>query len=410
MSAKLPTTHLLALAWRNLWRNSERSVVMIGALAIAVAAMLFLIAMMRGLLNDMSQQNLRALPGDLQIHQPGYLDDPSIDYRMPWPSGDLLAELDGVGVARWSGRLSVGAMVASEREARGIQLIGYVPSREGQNSFNEWRLIDGDWPSDDSKGVVVGASLLEKLDTQLGKRIVLTSQGADGEIADIGARIIGVYRAEMAQLEERLVYMALPAMQSMLRSPDDIQQIAIFSRDPSRLLDVQSRFQQLLPSADIQRWDQLNSYLSAMLDNMDAIITVLIVVMFITLAFGLVNTLVMAIFERVKEIGLMLALGLKPTQIALMILAETLVLLLLGIAIGNAAAGLALLSLRDGIDLSAMAEGFAMIGAAPSLTPQFLWRDLWMCNGIVSVLGLACSLLPAWRAAHYSPIEALYRD
>ncbi len=410
MSAKLPTSHLLALAWRNLWRNSERSLVMIGALAIAVAAMLFLIAMMRGLLNDMSQQNLRALPGDLQIHQPGYLDDPSIDYRMPWPSGELLTALNSDSVARWSGRLSVGAMVASEREARGIQLIGYLPSREGHDSFNELNLLEGQWPSDDSKGVVVGASLLEKLDTQHGKRIVLTSQGADGEIADIGARIIGVYRAEMAQLEERLVYMALPAMQGMLRSPGDIQQIAIFSRGPEHLYDLQARLQQLAPGTDIQRWDQLNSYLSAMLDNMDAIITVLIVVMFITLAFGLVNTLIMAIFERVKEIGLMLALGLKPTQIALMILAETLVLLMLGIAIGNAVAGLALLSIRDGIDLSSMAEGFAMIGAAPSLTPQFLWRDLWLCNGIVSVLGLACSLLPAWRAAHYSPIEALYRD
>ena len=410
MSAKLPTSHLIALAWRNLWRNSERSIVMIGALAIAVAAMLFLIAMMRGLLNDMSQQNLRALPGDLQIHQPGYLDDPSIDYRMPWPSAELVIQLDSDSVSRWSGRLSVGAMVASEREARGIQLIGYLPSREGDASFNEWRLIDGQWPSDHSKGVVVGASLLEKLDTQIGKRIVLTSQGADGEIADIGARIIGVYRAEMAQLEERFVYMALPAMQGMLRSPGEIQQIAIFSSGPEYLHDLQARLQRLAPDADIQRWDQLNSYLSAMLDNMDAIITVLIVVMFITLAFGLVNTLIMAIFERVKEIGLMLALGLKPTQIALMILSETLVLLMLGIAIGNAVAGLALFSIRDGIDLSSMAEGFAMIGAAPSLTPQFLWRDLWLCNGIVSVLGIACSLLPAWRAAHYSPIEALYRD
>jgi len=82
----------------------------------------------------------------------------------------------------------------------------------------------------------------------------------------------------------------------------------------------------------------------------------------------------------------------------------------LGIAMGNAAAGAALFYLREGIDLSSMAEGFAMIGAAPSLTPQFLWRDLWLCNAIVVGLGLACSLLPAWRAAHYSPIEALYRD
>jgi len=410
MSAKLPVKVIMAMAWRNLWRNRERSIIMIGALAIAVAAMLFLIAMMRGLLNDMSQQNLRALPGDLQIHPSGYLDDPSIDYRLPWPEGDLLAILNGPLVKRWSGRISVGAMITSEREAQGGQLIGYLPSREGGSSFNEVALINGQWPEDDSQGVVIGAALLDKLETQLGKRIVLTSQDSNGDIADIGARIMGVYRAEMKASEERIIYMALPALQNMLISPQHIQQIAIFSSGPNALHTLQQQIIDTLPNTDVQRWDQLNSYLSAMLDSMDAIITVLIVVMFITLAFGLVNTLIMAIFERVKEIGLMLALGLRPLHIGQIILAETCVLLLLGIAMGNAAAGAALFYLREGIDLSSMAEGFAMIGAAPSLTPQFLWRDLWLCNAIVVGLGLACSLLPAWRAAHYSPIEALYRD
>lgn len=410
MSASMPASILAAIAWRNVWRNRERSWVMISALAIAVAAMLFLIAMMRGLLSDMSAQNLRALPGDIQIHPEHYLNDPSIDYRLAWPSGPLLEVLNGPQVDRWSGRLSVGAMIASERENRAVQLIGYLPSREGNNSFNAQQLHSGQWLSDGDKGVVIGAALLDKLDTALGKRIVLTSQGEDGQIAETGATIVGTYRAEMLQVEERLVYMALPALQGMLNSGEAIQQIAIFSAQHTDLTQLQSQLQTLLPAADIQRWDQLNSYLSAMLDSMDAIITVLIVVMFITLAFGLVNTLIMAIFERVKEIGLMLALGLRPRQIAQMILAETCVLLLLGLSLGNVVAGVAIYSLQGGIDLSAVAEGFAMIGAAASLTPLFLWRDLWLCNGIVITLGLLCSLIPAWRAAHYSPIEALYRD
>lgn len=410
MSARLPIHYIFAMAWRNLWRNIERSLVMIGALAIAVAAMLFLIAMMRGLLNDMSEQNLRALPGDIQIHPQGYLDDPSIEFRLPWPRGALLHELDSQNVEKWSGRLVVGGMVASEREARGVNLIGYLPSREGPASFNQLTLHNGQWPDDASRGVIVGAALVDTLETALGKRVVITSQGGDGDIAEIGARIIGIYHAEMTSFEERQVYMALPALQAMLRTPGDIQQIAIFSRGDDALFTLQSTLQAAAPGIDVQRWDQLNSYLSAMQDNMDAIISVLIVVMFVTLAFGLINTLIMAIFERVKEIGLMLALGLTPRHIATMILAETCVLLILGLALGDTLAAAALLYLHDGIDLSAVAEGFAMIGATPNLTPQFLWRDVWLCNGIVASLGLLCSLLPAWRAAHYSPIEAIYRD
>ena len=410
MTARLPIRYIFSMAWRNLWRNIERSLVMIGALAIAVAAMLFLIAMMRGLLHDMSEQNLRTLPGDIQIHPQGYLDDPSIEFRMPWPKSALLNELNSSFVERWSGRIAVGAMIASERDARGVNLIGYLPSREGPSSFNELSLNAGQWPDDNSQGVIVGAALVDKLDTGLGKRVVLTSQSGDGDIAEIGARIIGIYQTDMTSQEEGHVYIALPALQAMLGTPGAIQQIAIFSRGDGALHTLQAQLQAATPHSNVQRWDQLNSYLSAMLDNMDAIISVLIIVMFVTLAFGLINTLIMAIFERVNEIGLMLALGLTPRHIATLILAETSVLLFLGLALGDTIAAVALLLLRNGIDLSAVADGFAMIGAAASLTPQFLWRDFWLCNGIVASLGLLCSILPAWRAAHYSPIEAIYRE
>jgi len=214
----------------------------------------------------------------------------------------------------------------------------------------------------------------------------------------------------MSANEERQIFLPLSKAQHWLALDQRVHEIAVYAQTTTDISDLQQTLQQLAAPLEVLRWDELVPYLSAMLKSSDDMITVLIVIVFLTLSFGLVNTLVMAIFERTKEIGLMLALGLRPRQIALLIMGEMLVLLLIGITAGDIIAGGTLYYLRDGLDLSQFAEGFAMIGVSAVLTPIFNWHDLLLCNGIVIFLGLASSLLPAWRASHLKPIEALYRD
>jgi ABC-type lipoprotein release transport system permease subunit len=125
------------------------------------------------------------------------------------------------------------------------------------------------------------------------------------------------------------------------------------------------------------------------------------------LSFGLVNTLMMAIFERVREIGLMQALGMKPLAIMIQILLESSLLLLLGLVVGNVLAIGSILPVQDGIDISVVSEGMEMFGAASTLYPALKLNDVLLANGVVIVLGILTSLLPAWRAAQYRPVEAL---
>ena len=115
----------------------------------------------------------------------------------------------------------------------------------------------------------------------------------------------------------------------------------------------------------------------------------------------------MAVFERVREIGLMLALGMKPFMILGQILLESLLLLLIGLAIGNLLAWLSIVPLRDGIDVSIVAEGMEMFGASSVLYPELMLNDVILANVIVILLGLVASLSPAWRASRYQPIEAI---
>ncbi len=144
-----------------------------------------------------------------------------------------------------------------------------------------------------------------------------------------------------------------------------------------------------------------------MLKVMDGFVLVWMIVVFLALSFGLVNTLVMAVFERVREIGLMLALGMRPSNILGQIIVESSLLLVFGLILGNFLAWASVVPLQDGIDISAVAQGMEMFGASSVLYPELELKDMITANVVVLVLGFFASLSPAWRASRYEPIEAI---
>ena len=157
----------------------------------------------------------------------------------------------------------------------------------------------------------------------------------------------------------------------------------------------------------MEPWYEIDTYLATMRSMMDSVVFIFVIIIFLVLAFGLVNTLVMAVYERVREIGLMLALGVSPKNIMAQILAEAVLLLGVGLALGNLAAWLAILPIRDGLDLSFIAEGLADMGAGATLVPSLRLQDVVTANVLVLVLGFVASLSPAWRASRLEPVEAI---
>jgi ABC-type lipoprotein release transport system permease subunit len=140
---------------------------------------------------------------------------------------------------------------------------------------------------------------------------------------------------------------------------------------------------------------------------MDGFMLIWVVVIFLALSFGLVNTLVMAVFERVREIGLMLALGMKPAMILGQIIIESMLLLGVGLLIGDVLAYASVIPLESGIDISAVAKGMEMVGASSTLYPKLYLKDVVLANVVVLLLGFLASLSPAWRASRYEPVEAI---
>jgi ABC-type lipoprotein release transport system permease subunit len=405
--------HMLAvlarLAWRNLWRNHRRTLIMLAAITLGVWAMIFMTALMRGMVSQMVADGISALPGHVQVHHPDYRDDPSIANLIPISDTELSARFENAGFVKWASRVRVPAVITSEYESRGLTLLGIDPDSERDLTFVDYDAVEGRFlSSSDDSGVVIGKKLAATLNTEIGKRIVLMSQDPDNDIADRGFRVVGLFEANMQSFEENFLFAGKATVQKMLRIGDQVSELVVLGDD---YRDVDSAFEKVSQLVDgnveVKRWFALDPYLGTMLGVMDGFVLVWIVVVFLALSFGLVNTLVMAVFERVREIGLMLALGMKPINILGQIVVESLLLLAIGLAMGSALAWATVQPIKDGIDVSIVGEGMDMFGMSSVLYPELLLSDVVLANVVVLVLGFLASLSPAWRASRYEPIEAI---
>ena len=170
---------LTLLAWRNLWRNHRRTLIMLSAVIVGVWAMIFMTALTMGMVNDMIEDSISVLPGHVQVHHPDYLDDPNIVNLLPMPDAEIEDIFATAGFRAWATRIKVPAVVSSERESRGVTLLGIDPRREETMSFVDYDAVDGrflEGPDDD--GLVIGRKLAETLETELGKRVSAELGGA----------------------------------------------------------------------------------------------------------------------------------------------------------------------------------------------------------------------------------------
>ena len=409
MAGTLPVAALSRLAWRNLWRNYRRTLIMLLAISVGAWAMIFMTALMRGMVDQMVEDGIRALPGYVQVHHPLYRDDPSIENSLPAPGAEFTNAMEDPLVTGWTARVRVPAMISSERDNRGVTLLGVDPAGEITLGFDPDDIVEGRWlEGPDDNGVVVGRKMLERLETETGKRVVVMSQDPDNDIADRGFRVVGVFRGTLAAQEEAYIYAGRNTIQKLLRMGDRVSEIAVAGTDYRDVAALAALVESASgPDAEVLPWNELDTYLGTMLGVMDGFVLVWIIVIFLALSFGLVNTLMMAVFERIREFGLMQALGMKPAAIVYQVLLESLMLLALGLLLSNLLAVASVVPLRDGLDLSIVAEGMEFVGASAVLHPALKTSDVVLANTVVIVLGILTSLLPAWRASRYRPVEAI---
>jgi len=400
------------LAWRNIWRNSRRTTVILLAVAIGAWNMIFAGALMRGVEVGRISNNIATLTGNIQIHHKGYRNDPVIDNCITDPD-TVEAALAKIlpPEARWTSRVRVSAVASNARHSNGVTLVGIDPSQEAETSFIGQAVTRGRYLApDDIYGIVVGKALLDQFDTKIGHKLVLMSPASDGNIASRAYRINVIFRAEMKTTEKRFVFVTKPAAQQMLQLRNSVSEFSIAM--PNRLDNrpLAAALQSKLPADryEVSTWRDLLPVLNAYLKLSDGFIYIWYIVIFIAMGFGIVNTTLMAVFERMREFGLLKALGMKPSWIIRGVLTEAFLILLIGMFIGNILGFLSVLALSgSGIDLSALSAGTEFAGMSRILYPVIYAKDVVIANLVVFILGLLVSLYPAVKAARFTPVEAL---
>jgi ABC-type lipoprotein release transport system permease subunit len=382
------------------------------AVIIGVWSMIFMGAFHRGMINQMVETGITTLTGHVQVHHTGYRNDPAIEMSIAEPEVvEHVFEKHLPFGTLWTSRVRVNAVVSNARHSGGVTMVGIDPAREAQVSFIGQAVTQGQYlKPDDEYGILVGEALADKFETRLGRKLVLMSQDTGGEIASRAFRIVGIFKTEMEATEKQFAFVTLAVAQQMLKLEKGISEFCMILPDRHKVNQVADALRDALPPSnyEVHTWRELLPLVDAYLSLFDVFIFIWFLVVFIAMGFGIVNTTLMAVFERIREFGLLKALGMKPWWIIRGVLTESFLLLVMGMGVGNVLGFFTIFALSgSGIDLSSFAAGAEYAGISRVIYPAISARDVIIANLVVFFLGLLVSIYPAAKAARFTPVEAL---
>lgn len=400
------------VAWRNIWRSPLRSGLLISSVALGVWAGIFIMAFANGLNQQRTEAALLSGMGHLQLHSEGYRKDPKLGTVLHQQQ-ELEAQkaLEELGWPKFSTRICAEAMASSSKSASGIQLYGVDAEQEASINRVAHQLIEGEWLNGKaSNTLVMGKKLADKLGLALGSRLVITTQKADEELISLAFRVGGIYRTGNRAIDEMQVF----TDRSMLTEQLDLisgdwHEMSVLSNDPKRLEEPIAFLQSALGSGiEVVPWTVLSPELGYADEMMANSLLIFMSIILFALAFGIINNMLMAVLERRRELGMLMAVGMNKRRVFSMVMLETLMVTLIGGPLGMLLGyGTIQILMEYGLDLSVYSAGLEEYGIDTVIYPllQAHWyAQLALMVGLTAVLS---GLIPALRALRMNPIETM---
>jgi len=409
---------ILTLAWRNLWRNSKRSWITISAVGTALIFLMAMAGLLAGLATQMLANGTGLILGHLQIHHTDYLPDRSLYDWIGSEEFDLdrfLSELRArEDIREAAPRVNGFGLISTGERTFGAQIVGVDPETETNVTRLLGSLAEGRPSAAGNRELVLGKILARTLHARPGTEVAVVTQAADGSIGNDLYRVVGIFDAGVAYLDRSLVLADWRDIQELLALESwQVHEIALTTGSPNDADKVAERLNRsglLPPDSQAESWLELVPQLREYLQMAGGAGWFLVSLVGVFAAFGTLNTMMMAVFERTREIGTLSALGMVPVRILMVLLLESILLGIIGLAVGfvGGAALMAYLS-RQGLDLTRWMQEISMMGSRmdPILKAEWVWDQFAVSAVGLMVAVILATLIPAVHAARLDPVKAL---
>ncbi len=402
------------IAWRNIWRNRRRSLIIIIAIVIGIFAGTFAAALIKGMIEQRVQNVINTELSHIQLHEPDFLKLKEAE-RYLENINDKTKILDTIqGVSAHSERLIINCMVASAETGSGVQLIGVNPEKESKVTNLHEQIYEGTYFGENKdNGIIIGKKLAEKLKVKLKSKVVLTFQALDDTLVYEAFRVVGIFETVNSTYDETHAFVRKSRLAEALEMPaNTAHEVAILLDRNNLTQPVKSKLEQQLSSISVKSWTDLSPEMQVLTKGMEFSMYVFIIIILLALLFSIVNTMLMVVLERTKEIGMLMSVGMSRLRVFIMILLESVYLSgfagIIGVGIGY---GIAKFASVQGIDLSNLyGQGLKTYGYNPMMYPDIDFNMVVNITIMVIITGVIASIVPARRALKLNPAEAVRTD
>ena len=407
-------TTLFRIAWRNLGRNRRRTGLTLAAIAVAQLAVLAADGFVNGYVDAMVDTLAGPMLGHVQVHAPRWRDERAMDLVVEDAEAVLSTVRAHPGVIRASGRIYAPALAAKGQDGHMVVVLGLESKREAEDNGLLAHVPAELLPK--QQDVLVGSGLARKEGLEVGDELAIIGQAADGSMANDLVTIVGLLSSNVDLVNRSAVVMELSAAQEMFVMPDQVHEIVAYGHGAGQASSLARslRTEPALELLDVADWGQIVPQFVSMLEMTEVSTLILVLLVFLTAAVGVANTMLMSTYERQRELGMLLALGTVPGRIVAIIAIEAVLLGVIGVLLGTLAGyGLFLTVPAEGLDMSRLAGesmsdlAYEGLNYAVVIFPRIAPRTVAAGFAAVLATSLLASLWPAVVAARLQPAEAM---
>jgi putative ABC transport system permease protein len=403
----------IKIAWRNVWRNKARSIVIILAVGFGLWGGVFSTALINGMIKQQFDSSIKNTVSHLQIHHPDYLLEKEPVYTVADSESIIQFLATHKDVAAFTARARTNGMLATAAMTSGVEIYGIGPDMENNTTELKGNVVDGDYFEQLTRNpVLIGEKLAKKMKISTGSRIIITFQDLENEIISASFRVCGIYKTSNTGNDERNVYIKQDDLDALLGGQGTVNEIAVLLHDLEKSTVIQTELKGLFPTNEVRTWFEVSPELSFMTEFSGFSMMILLIIILFAMAFGLLNTMLMTIYERTRELGVLMSVGMNKMRIFSMIILETSFLVLSGSIFGTIIGGLTVhFTSKSGLDISAFGGevlseyGFSAI-IYPTLEPSFFFH----LAVLVLITAILSAIYPAYKALKLKPAEAVRKE